>query len=40
MVMDSCDYIYVINFGMNLAEGAPLDIQNNQEVVKAYLGEE
>ena len=40
MVMESCDYIYVINFGMNLAEGAPLDIQNNQEVVKAYLGEE
>ena len=39
MVMESCDYIYVINFGTNLAEGTPLDIQNNQEVIRAYLGE-
>ena len=40
MVMESCDYIYVINFGRNLAEGTPLEIQGNQEVIKAYLGEE
>jgi len=40
MIMDSCDYIYAINFGENLAEGTPAQIQKNPEVIKAYLGEE
>ena len=40
MVMDTCDYIYAINFGENLAQGTPKEIQTNQEVIKAYLGEE
>ena len=40
MVMDSCDYIYAIDFGENLAEGAPAEIQRNPDVIKAYLGEE
>ena len=40
MVMDSCDYIYAINFGENLAEGTPEEIQRNPDVIKAYLGED
>jgi branched-chain amino acid transport system ATP-binding protein len=39
MVMSVCDYIYVINFGANLAEGTPAELQAHPEVIKAYLGE-
>ena len=40
MVMKVCDYLYVINFGANLAKGTPEEIRKNPEVIKAYLGEE
>lgn len=40
MVMNVCDYIYVINFGKNLAEGTPAQVRANPDVIKAYLGEE
>lgn len=40
MVMQVCDYIYVINFGANLAEGTPSEVQANPDVIAAYLGEE
>ncbi len=40
MVMSICDYIHVINFGANLAEGIPEEIQKNPDVITAYLGEE
>jgi len=40
MVMSVCDYIYVINFGANLAEGTPDQVRTNPEVIRAYLGEE
>jgi branched-chain amino acid transport system ATP-binding protein len=39
MVMKVCDYIYVINFGANLAQGTPAEIQKNPDVIAAYLGE-
>ena len=40
MVMQVCDYIYVINFGANLAEGTPDEVRTNPEVIAAYLGDE
>lgn len=33
-------WIYVLNFGEMLAEGAPQDIQKNLEVINAYIGKE
>jgi len=40
MVMDISDRILAINFGKQIGEGSPEEIQNNPEVLKAYLGEE
>jgi len=40
MVMDISDSILAINFGKPIGQGSPQDIQNNPEVLKAYLGEE
>lgn len=37
-VMGLCDHIMVLNFGQKLAEGTPEEIQNNKEVIEAYLG--
>ena len=39
MVMKVCDHIYVINFGSNLADGTPPQVQANDDVIAAYLGE-
>jgi len=40
LVMDICDRIVVLNLGRKLAEGSPREIQDNREVIAAYLGEE
>jgi branched-chain amino acid transport system ATP-binding protein len=37
-VMSICDRITVLDFGQKLAEGKPDEIQNNDAVIKAYLG--
>lgn len=38
LVMDISDRIYVIDFGKLIATGVPVEIQNNQAVITAYLG--
>jgi branched-chain amino acid transport system permease protein len=39
LVLDVCDYIYVLDFGQVLAEGTPDEILANDAVIGAYLGE-
>jgi branched-chain amino acid transport system ATP-binding protein len=40
LVVDVCDFVYVLNFGRLLARGEPGKIQKHPDVVAAYLGEE
>jgi neutral amino acid transport system ATP-binding protein len=39
VIMSLCDRVWVLAEGTNLAEGTPKEIQNNQKVLQAYLGE-
>lgn len=38
VIMDICEHILVLNYGKTIASGNPNQIQNNKEVIDAYLG--
>ena len=39
LVSGICEYLYVLNFGRELAQGTPAEVLNNPDVITAYLGE-
>lgn len=39
LVAGICEYLYVLNFGTELAHGKPEEVLNDPKVITAYLGE-
>jgi branched-chain amino acid transport system permease protein len=40
LIMAICDEIVVLNFGRKIAQGSPLDVSRDDQVLEAYLGRE
>ena len=39
LVLDVCDYLYVLEFGQLIAQGAPETVRADRRVIEAYLGQ-
>ena len=40
LVMNICERLFVLDYGITIAEGTPKEVSSNPKVIKAYLGEE
>lgn len=40
LVMSISDHVYVLDFGIPLADGTPEDVRSNPDVIAAYLGDD